>query len=418
VPISGISPISVISGSDTFLMLKYLMQINCKIMKKLLVSLALSLVIISNVSAATIVSDYGNNIAQNITQIVAPITITASSASEITAKNGINLMLDSSLYILWNAVDTIEVSGTAVTSGHMSAQVTPEYMKDYKVLHIPVLADFASGESIALNNVQMRSYNRDFSARFIDLDITGDYNADATDINGYKVDVNSRTDQTPPYPVTDVKYTFNSNKTYLTLTWNNPADYDVIAINIDKTLTRDKVTNLPETVLNGIFTEEYTDNNIKVGDSIVYKIYAKDRRNDGEIYTLKVDVTPVDEEASDGESTEPTEEPTDVELTQLGNLYGYYKIRYFINCMRGGIAAQANDSACLWARIDVAYAQDKLSKSDISTSITDYDITLLSGRMKYPEQRYQTNCIDAQTPANYCSALKKAIDRAHYFIEK
>ena len=210
-------------------MLKYLVHINRLIMKKIIISLAFSLAFVSIANAATIASDYGNIMSQNTTEIIAPIVITAGSDSEITAEHGINLILDPYLYILWNAVDTVDASGTAVTSGHMSAQITPEYLDGYKVLYIPVSEDLVSGESVTLNNVQMRSYNREFSARFMGLDLNGDLIADVTDINGYRVDADSRTDQTPPYPVTDVEYTLNSDKTSLTLTWNNPVDYDVVA---------------------------------------------------------------------------------------------------------------------------------------------------------------------------------------------
>jgi hypothetical protein len=385
-------------------------------MKKIIISLAFSLAFVSIANAATIASDYGNNIAENFTQTIAPIVITATSNSEITAEHGINLILDSNLYILWNAVDTIDASGTAVTAGHMSAQVIPEYLDGYKVLHVPVLADFTNGESVTLNNVQMRSYNRDFSARFLGLDITGDLITDATDINGYKVDVNVKTDQTPPYPVTNVQYTFNIDKTSLTLTWNNPADYDVVGIYIEKTLTRDHVTSLPEFVLNSVFTEEYTDSDIEIGDSIVYKIYAKDRRNDGEMYQLTVNVTPINEEAQEP-TEEPSQEPAD-ELDQLDSLFNYYKIRYSIQCMPSGVAVAQSNGFCLWARIDLVYAQEKLNRYEVNTNITDYEINLLSNRIKYSELRYQTNCTDAQTPAAYCSALGKALNRASYFIEQ
>ena len=172
--------------------------------------------------------------------------------------------------------------------------------------------------------------------------------------------------------------------------------------------------------MSSIFTEEYIDEDIQVGDSIDYKIYAKDKRNDGEYFTLTVNVTPIGEETeepAEEPAEEPVVEPTD-ELDQLASLLNYYKVRYNIKCMRNGIPALQNDSACLWARIDLVYAQEKLGKSDIDTSITDYDITLMSNRLKYPEQRYQTNCVESETPADYCSALGKAIDRIHYFIEK
>lgn len=388
-------------------------------MKKILASLVLNLFIISSVSAATIASDYGNVISQNYVHTIAPIVITAESDFEITSADGINLILDPDLYILWNTIDTISVSGTAVENNHIADEITPEYSDDYKILHIPILTDFEDGESVKLNNIQMRSYDREFSARFIGLDLDGDFVADFTDINGYRVSNNIRTDQTPPYPVTNVQYILNDNKTSLAVNWNNPPDYDVISINIERTLTRNNVTGPPMLILSSIITDEYIDNDIQAGDSVVYKIYAKDRRNNGEAYEFTVNVISDEEEPiEEPAEEEPVPEPTaETELEELDRLFNYYKIRYAIKCMPSGVPVPENDSACLWARIDLVYAQELLSRFNVDTSLTERDVYLMGIRLQYPEKRYQDNCIDASEPAGYCSALGKALQRIHYFVD-
>ena len=63
-------------------------------MKKFIISLALSLLIIPLTYAATMRSHYANILTQNMVTIVAPITILAESSGEITAEHGINIMLE------------------------------------------------------------------------------------------------------------------------------------------------------------------------------------------------------------------------------------------------------------------------------------------------------------------------------------
>jgi len=357
-------------------------------------------------------------LALNETKTLLPFSISQASAGEIKEQYGINLILKSDVRALWDANSgALTIEGTAVTNGKIDSSVTPTFSSDYKALNISVKQDFAIGEKIVINNLNIRAYDRYVSINTVGVDLNGDLIPESYVDNVYEVlDTLQRTDVTAPYPPTDLQYTYNETVGTLHLTWVQPSDYDLIASKIDKKLVRGSSTI--ESVITPDTREEYTDIGIQPNDTITYNIYSMDRRNEGEKLELTIEIDSNGQLITSGQTEEPAEEPVDTELTQLGNLYGYYKIRYSINCMRNGIPATINDSACLWARIDLVYTQEKLSKSDISTSITAYDITLLSGRMKYPEQRYQTNCVDAETAANYCSALKKAIDRANYFIEK
>lgn len=86
--------------------------------------------------------------------------------------------------------------------------------------------------------------------------------------------------------------------------------------------------------------------------------------------------------------------------------------------MPSGVPAAVNDSACLWARIDLVYTQNTLSEEDVDTELTDWDLELMEKRLKYSEARYVDNCEEAEEPASYCSALGKALNRVHYFIDE
>ena len=364
-------------------------------MKKIILSLVVSLLLVPVAQAAMVLSDYGNRIAQNYTQVIAPINFIAEADNEITAEFGMNLLVDPYLYILWSDEETITASGTAVDEGRLDAEVTPVYSNDKKSVYIPINSDLMNGEVITLTGLAMRGYDRDFSNRYLGLDINGDLITDFSDLSGYKVDSDIRTDQTIPYPVYDVDYEINEAMTELTITWTNPPDYDLVSHNVERVITRDGQTSLMQLILDGVYSDTFRDEDVQEGDEITYYIYARDRRNVGEAYELFAVVEPAPiEEPVEEPVEEPIVEPVveETELEELDRLLNYYGIRYSIKCMPSGVAVPTNDSACLWARIDLIYAQELLGVSNIDTSLTDFDIHLMTIRRQYPEARYLDNC--------------------------
>ena len=238
-------------------------------MKKLALTLIISLLLMPLANAATIFSDYANTFGQNLTRDLAPITITAQADGEITAEHGINLLIDPDRYILWNK-DLITASGTAVDNGRLPASLTPDYMDGYKVLHIPVISNFMNGEQVVLNGLKLRSYDREIGQRYIGLDYTGDKVQEVQDVNSYRVTTDVHTDQTPPYPVTGLSYTVNEALNAVTLTWSNPPDYDIVSIVVEKQVTRNGVTGANNELFINIFTDTVTDkSDVKEGDEIL-----------------------------------------------------------------------------------------------------------------------------------------------------
>lgn len=409
--------------------------------------LLLSLSFASQTFAATLVSDYTNRLKRNETKILAPLTLTAEKAGEITAKNGLNLLLDPTVYILWDSATPLQASGTAVDKGRIAASIVPEYQKNYTLLHIPVLADFESGESVTLSGISMRAYNRVFSKRFLGIDLTGDNVADTEDINSYVVEDVEVTDHTPPYPPAQFTAQVNDARTQVTLTWKNPPDYDFIGDDIERTLTRSIQTpgNASQststtntlTLITSTTDPTYLDKDIKIGDQITYSIFSKDIRNNSDPVKISITIPPINvipestSPASGGQppsqtspsneegGQEPGEEGVNPSATTSspepveGRLYNYYKIRHQIKC-RAGMTA---DDGCRWAKIDLLYAQAKLDKQDVQATLTSQDLKIIAIRLPWSQKRYENNCSSETTPKSYCHSLNQAIQHANYFLE-
>ncbi|MBI5411743.1 hypothetical protein HZA43_01045 [Candidatus Peregrinibacteria bacterium] len=390
------------------------------------IALLLSLSLVATVQAATIVSESGNHIKINETRVLLPITITAENNDEITAKNGINLLIDTGVRILWNNASALQASGQAVVNGRIAAIITPEYKNGYTVLHIPVLDNFKAGEDVTLNGLTLRAYDRVFSQRFLGLDVTGDFVADAQDINAYAVENTTATDQSGPFAPTDVAYTVNGDRTAVTLTWVDPPDYDLIGMDLERIVTRNGQTALPEVLVSGTTEKSFVDSkDIQIGDQIAYTLFGRDRRNTGDLVTLTVTITPkttyVEPPSAPVKDTDTTQilpaqgtvETRD--LASLRALYASFKTRYRIKCR----TASSTDSACLWAKIDLVYAQKNLGKSDIQADLTARDLSLIKQRVGYSAQRYAKNCSATNLNApSYCSSLKDALERARYFLNQ
>jgi len=382
-------------------------------MKKFIVFIALFVVLAPSVLAATIFTPVNSVFSRYTTGTMERVTITTTSDNEITQQNGMNFLLEQDDNILWNDNDiTVEITNNGAYESHT---ITPQFKNNYKALYIPIENDLATGAMIIISGLQVRTYSYSFSTRYIKIDINGDLISDIQDGNGYKISDERKNNILAPYPVTNAKYAIQANGSIL-LTWDNPPDYDFDHVTITRYTTSNGVNTTPIEIAS-ISEKQYNDTATITADSVTYSIYARDYVNNiSDPVVLKIDLKATQEPAEETTpSEEPAQEPVD-ELDQLDGLFNYYKIRYSIQCMPSGITVSLNDSACLWARIDLVYAQEKLGRDDISVIISDYDKGLMAKRSVYSQRRYQINCTNAQTPADYCSALGKALNRANYFI--
>lgn len=391
-------------------------------MKKIFSALIISLLLIPLAHAATFYSDNDNTLALYQTRDLSNITIAAESDGEITAQHGINLTFDLEKQVLWDAVETLTATGSAVDNGKVASTVTPEYLNGYRVLHIPVLADFAAGESVTLSGNRLRAYKKAFRETFFWLDVNGDLLADFYDVNKLEVENIQATDHTPPYPPTEFTAVLSDDLKSISLSWVRTPDFDFIGTYLDRVRVRDGQTQ-DINVLNRTILTEYTDTDIQEGDIITYKVYGSDERNFSEFVEITIEVTETPPEPDEPVIPEdpvvpPPPPPADGdedEIDELNRLYGYYKVRHEIRCI--GPNSSPESSLCLWAKIDLIYTQQLTGQSDVSASLTDRDLYLMALRVKWPESRYQTKCVEADVPDKTCEALGKSLKRIHYFID-
>lgn len=396
-------------------------------MRKITVFLLLFILFVPVARAATMRSDYTSDISQKATYTLAPIVITAT-ADEITKEHGMTVFLDPDRRILWNRDASISAAGSAVEAGHVAGMPEVSYSDDYKAVHIGVLGDLLEGEFFTLTGLAVRTYDREFSNRFLMMDLDGDDLPDVTDLNAYKVNSSARTDQAIPYPVTNLTYEISPEKDKVTLNWVNPPDYDVSGITIIKEVIRNGKKEVPSTILSNLYTTFLNDIDVKEGDEITYRIYARDQRNNGEEVELTILVADqeeevVPEEEMTEEEPEPESEPVDTtpvsetERASLTRFFNYYRVRYSIKCLPSGVPVAEGNSACLWAKIDLAYAQNRLNRDEVAVDLSQRNLDIIESRLRFSGDRYQQNCAETNDPAAYCSALGKALERARYFLD-
>lgn len=359
--------------------------------------------------AADFSSSFTNSFFLNQTRDLAPITITATSAGEITSEKGIQIIFDNEKKILWDAVSSLSATGSAVTNSKILANPVPVYKNDYKTLFIPVTADFDAGESVTLSGIRLRVYKTAFLSTYLSLDVNGDGVGDVQDVNKIEASQTEGTDFTAPYPVTDVSVVANSSFTQVALSWQPSPDYDSQGTNITRKRVHNGNTQEASLLLNSTLTT-FTDTDVTPGDILTYTFDASDGRNFSEPVVQTITLEPSVPEI-------PAQPAPTPELDSLNRLYSSYKLRYAIKCFPSGVARPEGDAACLWSKIDLLYTQAKTGRSDITASFTARETDLIALRLPFSQNRYQTQCIEAVAPAPYCTALGKALDRAEYLLK-
>ncbi len=111
--------------------------------------------------------------------LISPITVTdAGDTPLITAANDIRIMIPAGFDMDWDIFDT-----AATITGSAAAKVssTVSYEASDKTLVIDVTTDFAASDSIAISDLNFKSFGSASSADNLELDVTNDAVADATD---------------------------------------------------------------------------------------------------------------------------------------------------------------------------------------------------------------------------------------------
>lgn len=357
--------------------------------------------------------------------------ITADKDGEITKEHGITLMIAERSALQWaeDKNNNITVGGPAANK--IVTPVVPVISENLYNLHIAVKEDFKKGDRITLNGVTPISF-KETENGLLGIDLDGDGFRDADNLYQFRVEAEARSDFHPPNPPADVKVVYEKDFRRIKLTWKNPKNYDYT-----RTVIAKKFDSADVEVYSGTGDEAYDLNAIE-GQQVTYEFFSNDERGNISkkvMVELKIgqeeapapeekeeQVDPKEEQPQEETPEETPEEerekPSDQnneELQELRRLLNYYRIRYEIKCLRPGVSAK--DSNCLWSKINWVYARQKLNEAN-TVSLTSEDRRLMKLRIRWPENRYQTYCVEADEPAKYCDALKKSIDRVHYFIDQ
>jgi hypothetical protein len=397
-------------------------------MKKVILGLVFGLMLVPVARAATLSTEGNDNFQQNSSQVINPVTITATTDNEITRANGIDLLLNDCQQMLWDDHSPLTSYGLQTQQGKVDNPFVPEYRNNYLTLHIPVVADFKAGESVTISDLRVRTYKTPFAGQCLQLDVNGDGVPDARTNWSFVVANAPSIDNTPPYPPTHFTATLSDDRTKVQLSWVAPPDFDVSGFSLQRKVVR-AGQNRQGTMLDNINVTSLTDKDVQAGDQLTYTLYAFDGYNSSDLVTAVVNVpaatppvatppmtpTPVTTPVVTTPVTTPAPTQQTNETVKLSKLYNYYKIRYAIKCPEG---VSPNDGACRWAKIDLVYAQTLLARSDLAVSLTTRDLQLIKTLIVWPEKRYQADCVEAATPDKTCPAQEDSIKRAHYFIDQ
>lgn len=348
--------------------------------------------------------------------------IEAENESEITAQNGIYLLLDFSEEILWEKNIPL-LFGSAVDSGKVEVG-SLSYVDGYKKVFIPVLQDFEVGDELYIEGLSLRSYQESFGVRYLELDLNADGQGDGIDINTYRVNDVFNNDQINPYPVQNITYTI-LNDSDLMLAWDPSPDYDYDKTLVERNAEKNGVLDV-DFIYSG-FATEYKDVGLNWADydKLSYSFIAQDENGQwSEPVMLEIDLEALSPEEvldEEGEIEIPADEEGEaqqfveiIDTAPLLRLMNYYHVRYQIKCLNQAL----DDYACRWTKIDLLYAQELTGETLVDDlTLSKQDLERMAATRQWPERRYQNNCVDVVEPATYCSSLEDGLDRLSYFLD-
>lgn len=226
----------------------------------------------------------------DINREVSPILIIDTVGKKVQTANGINIIIPTSIYALWDkAVQEVTLEGTAVTAGKMDAKLKPIYSENLRTVFLPVKMDFAANEQVSISGLKLRVYGTANDKRRLGLDINADKVADFDNFRTIIVSgTEIRTDFLPPYPVTEGSINYKEGK--ITLTWKDSPDLDLSKIAIQRELIRDGKFSVKLFDV-GAGLQTFVDDGFLENDQVTYKITAKDQADNGsELLTLSTAV--------------------------------------------------------------------------------------------------------------------------------
>jgi len=409
-------------------------------MKKLsiIASFAISLLILNSTVALALptMSSYDDQTFSKYetSKQLVEITITDDAGTPfITAENDIRITIPDDFLAIYDASRTLTelyTFGTAVDNGRVLETPGITFEDADKTLVIPVDEDFEIGEYLVIRDISLEGfYNLTVEGQYFQLT----YSPEADSVQDTKyisIGESSNIDSRKPETPENIVLT-QLTDTSLKITWTDPTDQDLLLIDLLRGVGAG--ASISATAYQEMLpdVEEYTEENLEIGDVLNYQLRANDGRNisdpsDTYTYTMvdmeeEVDEPEVDEVLED-------EEPEPV----LINEEGFCTLEYVPVCSEGGVtypnscvAEKSGATVSTEGECDSPYCevieepvcgvdgitypnQCSLEKNDV---IKAYDREC---DIEYCEATYVPVCgNDGETYANECVAEKEDIEIIH-----
>ncbi len=180
---------------------------------------------------------YNGFFQNNLPSPLNSVNIQADNSGEITAANGLAIIIPDTLKITFDIKNKgIKFSGKALSKVDVDNY---KYSDDGKTLYLPVKADFAKDDVIAMDNVVVRIYQLSTGYEQIGVDTNKDSKIDKIDPNFIRIEQSdAQADVTSPYEVT--KFTSKVIEGKTTLNWVWPPDLDFYKLEITNNDTSEK----------------------------------------------------------------------------------------------------------------------------------------------------------------------------------
>jgi len=242
------------------------------------------------------------------------ITITESNSEPVITEGELRITLPDSIEVLFNISlsEGVLLSGTAVDSGKIDASPVYSWDDGDKSIVFPVLEDFEAGEYVVIKNLFVEGFNSPSSASdHILLTVSG---SDESYEDEYTLSISSSTIEDTREPDLPSDISIISTESGVEITWSDPTDLDLDAIEILRGLSPGPVDgNYYARVLAG--EEYYIDTAVEEGDELTYILRTFDGQNtseNSESFTVTYNV-PVEEEIVEEEEEVIEEEEEVVE---------------------------------------------------------------------------------------------------------
>ncbi len=235
-------------------------------------------------AAVTVTSEEDKTFNKNTTPTALRLMVIVDDVTTpvITTESGVRITIPDTQAMIFSTELTItelHVSGTAVSNGKVALEPAIQFEDEDKTLFIPVTANFAAGETLAVNGMYVEGFHvsSDQSDHMM-VDVSGTEYLDSRTVY---IQTSALEDTGRPETPTDFEVRDNPDGAGVLITWTNPTDLDLDSVNILRGKNNTPVNAVPyEMVHEG--AEQFIDTDVEIGDTVKYILQATDGLNESE----------------------------------------------------------------------------------------------------------------------------------------